>query len=127
MRRGALAITLLGLGCASLVPAAAQDAAWALQTSAHIRPFVDAHKPRPMPPARNTVQVRFEVDRAGTVSRAAVARSSGTPALDAAALAAVRAASPVPAPGATVSVTLPVVFDGRRRSERGVRPNCRGC
>ena len=60
------------------------------------------------------VQVAFTVDKGGRITSARVARSSGVPALDQAALDMVRRASPVPAPPpeiATSSMKLAVPVD----------------
>jgi protein TonB len=62
------------------------------------------------------VDVTFSIDRAGNVTSAGVARSSGVPALDRGALDMLRRASPVPAPPAEVTrltFTLPVQFEMR--------------
>ena len=66
---------------------------------------------------QGVVHLRFTIDRSGTVLGQQIARSSGAADLDAAAIAMVRRASPVPslpddAP-ATVSLTVPVRFEVR--------------
>jgi protein TonB len=59
-----------------------------------------------------TAYVRFSIDANGNVRSAQLARSSGHAELDAAVLALVRRASPVPAPppGAPQDITAPVRF-----------------
>ncbi len=64
------------------------------------------------------VQVAFTVDRGGRVTSARIARSSGVPALDQAALEMVRRASPVPAPppeiaASSLRLAVPVDFSLR--------------
>lgn len=65
-----------------------------------------------------TVQVAFTIDPSGRVTSSRVTRSSGSPALDQAALDMLRRASPVPAPPkeiakASMPISLPVAFDLR--------------
>ncbi|GAC1334291.1 MAG: hypothetical protein NVSMB26_16780 [Beijerinckiaceae bacterium] len=59
--------------------------------------------------------ISFGVGRSGQIVGASVARSSGSPALDAEALGAVRRASPVPPPppevgGSVISFAVPIHF-----------------
>ena len=65
------------------------------------------------------VRVRFKVDRRGNVITVEIAESSGSDALDAAAEAAVRRASPMPLPPAIVhdsalDFVVPLRFKSRR-------------
>ncbi|WP_373866604.1 TonB family protein [Methylobacterium gnaphalii] len=93
-----------------------------------------ARKPQDMPPGVHTTLIKLQIDRDGRIHGAAVARSSGKPIVDAAALAAVRDASPGPtlpniAPGTSISATLPVSFDNSRAAKpaRSVKSICDGC
>lgn len=68
--------------------------------------------------AQGTVSVRFTIDAGGRVTGVSLARSSGSGALDQAALDMVRRASPVPAPPpaiakASMRLTVPVNFSRR--------------
>lgn len=65
-----------------------------------------------------TVQVAFTIDPTGRITSSRVTRSSGSPALDQAALDMLRRASPVPAPPKEIAkpsmpISLPVAFDLR--------------
>ena len=87
--------------------------AWIGQVTAHI----NRHKRYPADArgATGTVAVAFTVDRQGRILSRRVARSSGVPALDAEALAALARAQPLPAfptemAGGSISVTAPFVF-----------------
>lgn len=64
---------------------------------------------------QGTALATFTMDRAGNVVSATLARSSGSAALDAEALALIRRASPLPPmpsemPGASITLTVPVSF-----------------
>ena len=66
-----------------------------------------------------TVLVSFALDRTGHIVASSIAKTSGTPAFDAAALAMMRRADPVPTPPPLVadeglSFTVPVVFRAHR-------------
>ncbi len=94
-------------------------AAWQKRLVAHL----DRSKRYPAGGAQRDAQVivAFTLDRMGHVVSASVSRSSGQPAFDAAALAMLRRADPVPAPPPLVaddglSFTVPVVFRTRGRS-----------
>jgi protein TonB len=88
----------------------AEVASWRGAVVAHL----DAYKPVSPSGAGGTVRVAFTVDRGGRVTSASVAGSSGDASLDAAALAMVRRASPVPAPpdelGGRIALAVPVRF-----------------
>ncbi|WP_284211832.1 TonB family protein [Methylobacterium brachythecii] len=122
-------------GAASTVRA--ENIPWPIKVSNHIRPFGDARKPDKMPRGRHTALIKMTIDRIGRVTNPVVARSSGKPNLDAIALAAVRAASPVPAipsniPGDAedeITATLPISFDSSAKPRRvsGVANRCRNC
>lgn len=65
-----------------------------------------------------TVQVAFTIDPSGRVTSSRVARSSGNPELDKAALDMLRRASPVPAPPKEIAkpsmpISVPVRFEQR--------------
>lgn len=65
-----------------------------------------------------TVQVAFTIDPTGRITSSRITRSSGSPALDQAALDMLRRASPVPAPPKEIAkpsmpISLPVAFDLR--------------
>jgi protein TonB len=79
--------------------------------AALVRARVAAHKPSGSG-VKGTVTIRFGVSRSGAVSFAAIASSSGNPALDRAALSAVHQAAPFPSPpnGAAVSFAVPFTF-----------------
>ena len=85
-------------------------ASWRGQVVAHLNGF----KPASPSGTGGTVRVAFSVDRNGRVLSASLAGSSGDGALDEAAVAMVRRASPVPAPpaelGGRVSLAVPVRF-----------------
>lgn len=92
---------------------------WERELAAHL----DRHKRYPTNRARQSAQVvvSFVLDRAGHVLSASVARGSGDPSFDAAALAMMKRSDPVPAPPPLVadeglSFTLPVIFRVRGRS-----------
>ncbi|MGP9822570.1 energy transducer TonB, partial [Salinarimonas sp. NSM] len=92
----------------------AERSRWQARLLAHL----ERHKRYP-PAARaqrieGVVHVTFALDARGSVTSARVARSSGAPALDEAAVAMVRRASPAPAPpDGPVTLTVPVRFDLR--------------
>lgn len=82
---------------------------------AAIRARVERRKRHPAGAASGTVTVRLVVTAAGALAGVSVARSSGNPALDAAALAAVQGAGAFPPapdglPGGSHSFTLPMRF-----------------
>jgi protein TonB len=76
----------------------ASNASWHAQVAAHIR----RHKPGGAQ-ERGTCVVSFAVDRGGRVMGAHVSRSSGSAALDRAALSMIHNSNPVPAPPSDVS------------------------
>ncbi|MDQ0393580.1 energy transducer TonB [Labrys monachus] len=88
-------------------------AAWASSVLGHIRGY------KRLPPdakGSGSASVAFTVNRSGQVLSVRLVRSSGDPALDREAVALLRRASPVPPPpaglgGATLSLTLPVIFE----------------
>ena len=88
----------------------AEVASWRGAVVAHL----NAYKPASPSGAGGTVRVAFAVDRGGRVTSASVSGSSGDPSLDAAAVAMVRRASPVPAPppelGGRIALAVPVRF-----------------
>lgn len=88
----------------------ASIATWRGAVLAHLNAF----KPTPTGGATGTARVAFSVDRNGRVLSASLAGGSGDPALDAAAVAMVRRASPVPAPppemGGRIALAVPVYF-----------------
>ncbi len=93
-------------------------ATWQRQLVTHL----DRSKRYPSGAARRSseVVVSFTLDRIGRVVAASVAKSSGDPAFDEAALAMMRRADPVPQPPPTVAdegltFTVPVVFRARGR------------
>jgi TonB family protein len=92
---------------------------WQKELAVHL----DKHKRYPAGRAGQSAEivVRFVLDRMGHVMSAEVAKGSGDAAFDAAALAMMRRADPVPAPPALVadeglSFTLPVIFRVKGRS-----------
>ncbi|MFN3260822.1 MAG: TonB family protein [Pikeienuella sp.] len=95
---------------------AAARASLAERWGGAIRRAVEREKRAPALIRRaGVVEISLMVDRSGALLSASVAKSAGAPALDEAALAAVRAAAPYPAaPGALgqgpFGFTLPVVF-----------------
>jgi len=107
--------------CAALLaglpaPASAvEKAQWGPLASAHVKRFLRYPAAERRARQEGRALVRFRVDRAGRVSDPSIVESAGRPALDRAALAAVRAADPLPPPdwlpdGDTVTATLPVAF-----------------
>ena len=92
---------------------------WQKELFAHL----DKHKRYPTERQQKTAEilVSFELDRMGHVLSASIAKGSGDPAFDQAALAMVRRSDPVPAPPPLVaddglSFTLPVIFRVKGRS-----------
>lgn len=83
----------------------------AVNYAALVRARVAARKPAGGG-RRGTVVVAFAVTRAGAMSSASIARSSGDPALDRSVLAAVRGAGPfpVPPPGVNLRFSIPFYF-----------------
>lgn len=88
---------------------------WNAQVVAHIRRYLRM----PSSVRRGGVAyVRFAVNSGGTVISASLARSSGDPAVDEAAVAVVRRASPVPAPPPSIAggaINLDIPIEMRRR------------
>jgi protein TonB len=87
-------------------------ASWRGTLVAHLNRF----KRFPPGGSSGVATVAFSIDRAGRVTSASLARSSGDAALDAEAVSMVRRASPVPAPpaevgGSSISLTVPVRFN----------------
>ena len=85
--------------------------------------YLDRHKRYPPNSRRRDVQlvIAFRLDRLGHIATMSVAKSSGDPAFDDAALAMLRRSDPAPAPPPLVadqglSFTLPVVFRAKGRS-----------
>lgn len=100
---------VIGTGRAALQ----QRATWQKRLVAHL----NRHKRYPADGQRREarVEISFSIDRSGHVQGATVAKSSGFPGFDAAALAMVRRADPVPAPPPLVAdegltFSMPVVF-----------------
>ncbi|GLS45098.1 energy transducer TonB family protein [Methylobacterium brachythecii] len=132
---GLVAASALVFG--SLSPVSADEIPWPARVSKHIRPFVDARKPDEMPKGHHTAIVKMTIDRIGRVTNPVVERSSGKPDLDAIALEAVRAASPVPElpssiPGDAedeITASLPISFDSGVKPSKASRVAkiCRGC
>jgi len=85
-------------------------AKWQSRLMAHL----ERRKPRSKG-ERGTAYVSFRIDSSGNVSGIRLARSSGAPKIDQAALALVRRASPVPAPppGVPSQITVPIKFSRR--------------
>jgi protein TonB len=89
-------------------------ATWRSMIMAHL----NRHKRAPPGGGRGTSMVVFTIDRSGRVLSARLAGSSGDAALDQAAVAIMRRASPVPAPppniggGVSILLTVPVRFGG---------------
>jgi TonB family protein len=141
MLRNGLAAVLVAAGLLFALSAEALEASWAMRASLHIRSSVLAHRPRPFPAGRHRVVMGFKVDKVGKISDVAIIEGSGKPIVDAAALAAVRDASPVPAPpsvlaAGVIAISLPIAFDNspgtlKRKSvgrpERVITSICRGC
>ncbi len=92
--------------------ASVSPARWQSRVNAHL----NRHKRFPKGSReQGTVGVRFSIDPSGQVLSASIARSSGSPELDSAAIDMVRRASPVPAPPpeiarARMNLTVPVRF-----------------
>lgn len=81
----------------------------------HLQPFVSRNYPRQAVERKEQgrVEVSIYVDERGNVLDAVIERSSGFPALDEAAIAAARAASPVPRPPSHLvrsQVTFPITY-----------------
>jgi periplasmic protein TonB len=85
-------------------------AKWQSRLLAHL----ERRKPRSKG-ERGVAYVTFRLDAAGTVLSVRLARSSGNPAIDQAAVSLVRRASPVPPPppDASLTITVPVKFNRR--------------
>lgn len=86
-------------------------ATWRGRVMAHL----NARKRHPGGSSRGTSSVAFVIDRSGRVLSARLIRSSGSSALDRAAVSLARRASPVPAPppnvgGGRVTLTVPIRF-----------------
>lgn len=86
-------------------------ATWRGRLVAHL----NRHKRHPGGGARGTASISFTINRSGAVTGVRLTRSSGNSALDSAAVALARRASPVPAPpssvsGGTVTVNVPIRF-----------------
>ena len=90
-------------GVSSMSPAR-----WQARVQAHL----ERHKRAPAGAGTGVVRVAFGIDASGRVTSVSLTRSSGNPALDQAALAMVRRASPVPAPppGVGRKIGVPVRF-----------------
>ncbi|MFO1116382.1 MAG: energy transducer TonB [Beijerinckiaceae bacterium] len=90
---------------------------WQRQLVAHL----DRHKRYPAGTRmEGEIPVRFTIDRAGRILSAHLLKSSGSPALDEAAVAMVRRSDPVPPPPEAIgdqalTMTVPVVFRARSR------------
>ena len=96
--------------------AAAVSPSWVAQVTAHINRY--KRYPSDARGASGAVTVAFTVDRNGRILSRRVSRSSGAPALDAEALAALARAQPLPPfpasmTGASVSVAAPFQFVAR--------------
>lgn len=105
--RNAAPQTTAGMGLGSTSPAK-----WQSRLMAHLerrKRYPSGARSRR---EQGTAYVRFEIDDAGNVLSASLARSSGFPELDEAVLDLVRRASPVPAPPSGVNriITAPVRF-----------------
>ena len=90
-------------------------AAWERSLVSHLNRFKRYPDAARANGSQGDVAVQFTIDRSGSVIAARVVRSSGSPALDAEALAVLQRASPLPAPpdhinGATLDLTLPIQF-----------------
>jgi protein TonB len=85
-------------------------AKWQARLGAHLERF----KPRSKG-ERGTAYVTFSINATGHVSGARLARSSGDPAIDQAAISLVKRASPVPQPPPSVprAITVPIKFQRR--------------
>ena len=86
-------------------------ATWRGRLVAHL----NRHKRHPGGGARGTASISFTINRSGAVTGVRLTRSSGNAALDRAAVALARRASPVPAPpssvsGGSVTVNVPIRF-----------------
>ncbi len=95
-----------------------QRATWQRRLVAHL----NRHKRYPADGGRREarVEVSFTINRSGQVQSATIVKSSGLPAFDAAALAMVRRADPLPAPPPLVAdegltFTMPVMFRADQR------------
>lgn len=92
-------------------------ATWQKRLVAHL----DRHKRYPAGDARRSIDVlvAFTLDRSGHIAASSIARSSGVPAFDAAALAMMQRSDPVPTPPPLVadeglSFVVPVVFRAQK-------------
>jgi protein TonB len=86
-------------------------AKWRGALMAHL----NRHKRSPRGGGAGTATVKFTINRSGSVTSVRLARSSGSKALDAAAISLVRRASPVPRPpasvrGNSIALSVPVRF-----------------
>jgi periplasmic protein TonB len=109
-KRNAARQSIAGMGFGSVSPAK-----WQSRLMGHLE-----RRKRYPPGARSrreqgTAYVRFTIDERGNVLSATLARSSGSPELDAEVIDLVRRASPVPAPppGVNKTITAPVKFAAR--------------
>jgi protein TonB len=80
-----------------------QAASYAAIVAAHLRRFHQYPREELARGASGTVRIRFSLTRGGHLAGASVAQGSPSPALNSAALTAVRRASPFPQPPATIS------------------------
>lgn len=80
-----------------------QAASYAATVAAHLRRFHQYPREELARGTSGTVRIRFNLTRGGHLAGAAVAQGSPSPALNSAALAAVRRASPFPQPPAAIS------------------------
>lgn len=96
----------------AMAAAAAARANWRAQLSAHLKRFT---RFPPGAASTGTASVSYTLARSGAVVAASLARSSGDPVLDEAAVAIVRRASPFPAPPSdyteTLTFTQPIRFN----------------
>lgn len=128
-------------------PVLAQDADWAARSSEHIYKTIRKRHFYNIPSGRYTVDVSFDVDKVGNVSHVTIEKPSDNPIMNAAAIAAVKAASPLPEPtgtaaGDAIHVHQPIAFTIGRiearnnnhdkiqsliKRQRPITPICHGC
>jgi TonB family protein len=122
---------LLIAGCA-VQGSARDEAAWVERVAAHLETF--KYYPRDAGDSTNrpdgTVTVSLSMDRSGRIATPVVSQSSGSPLLDAAALALVLAANPLPPPPSSkdqsrVALLLPVRYSAPPITENSPRRSSR--
>lgn len=115
LRNAAVLITLSALGPTDAAASGTMDR-WATEAGIRIGRYLRPPSEARLLRSPRVVRLRFVVDRHGRVSDPEILEGTGYPGIDQAAVAAIVAASPLPAPPLargddTVLATLPVSFD----------------